>query len=63
MDTIATWLHTKAKWKVNMVKPAKIVYTRNFKLKTLNAGKRENKKTKQPVDSAEMEIGSDTTSN
>jgi hypothetical protein len=63
MDSIATWLHTKAKWKINMVKPPKVIYTRGFKLKILNAGKRENKKTKETVDTVRKEIVSDTTSN
>ena len=63
MDSIATWLHTKAKWKINMVKPPKVIYKRGFKLKILNAGKRENNKTKKTVDTVRKEISSDTTSN
>jgi hypothetical protein len=61
MDSIATWLHTKAKWKINMVKPTKMVYKRGFKLRTLNAGRRANKNVNQEVDSTKLEITSDST--
>lgn len=61
MDSIATWLHTKAKWKINMVKPKKMVYKRGFKFRTLNAGRRANKNVNQEVDSTKLEITSDST--
>ena len=60
MDSIATWLHTKAKWKINMIKPSKIVYKRGFKVRTLNAGRRANKVVIQEIDSTKIEITSDS---
>jgi hypothetical protein len=62
MDSIASWLNTKAKWKINMVKPAKTVYTRGFKLLTLNAGRRAIKNS-TTVDSVNMETKIDSIQN
>lgn len=62
MDSIASWLNTKAKWKINMVKPTKMVYKRGFSLKTLNAGRRVNKKD-ITIDSVSIKTRIDSTQN
>lgn len=61
MDSIATWLNTKAKWKMNMVKPLISVNTRGFRFKTLNAGKRKTTEAKKETDSLQLEIPVDST--
>jgi lysophospholipase L1-like esterase len=61
MDSIATWLNTKAKWKMNMVKPLISVNTRGFRFKTLNAGKRKTTEAKKETDSLQLEIPLDST--
>lgn len=63
MDSIATWLHSNAKWKINMVKPSNIVYKRGFKFKVLNAGRRADKNSNQEIDSTNMKIAIDSTTN
>lgn len=63
MDSVANWLNTKAKWRINMVKPSKIVYTRGFRLKTLNAGRRKNNDVKKQPDSVNTKITADSTLN
>ncbi len=61
MDSIATWLNTKAKWKMNMVKPLISVNTRGFRFKTLNAGKRKTTEAKKETDSLQVETAVDST--
>lgn len=63
MDSVANWLKSDAKWKLNMVKPAKFVYARNFKLKTLNAGRTKPVEAKKNVDSVVAEINIDSSKN